>query len=109
MECFEPTPATHVVPLRDNQQEYNMKFILAAATATLIMTGSAMAQNTNSPVQQPDGTGTTGAALTQPDTSGTNKPNSPLQKVDAPTTVPNNQDLPTSTGQDAKKGTNLGQ
>jgi opacity protein-like surface antigen len=86
-----------------------MKFFLAATTATVMMAGAAMAQNTNSPVQQPNGTGTTGAALTQPDISGTNKPNSPVQKVDAPSTVPNNQDLPTSTGQDTKKGTNLGQ
>jgi hypothetical protein len=85
-----------------------MKFILAA-TAALMMSGSAMAQTANSPVQKPDGTGTTGAAFTQPETSGTNKPNSPVQKVDAPSTVPNNQDLPTSTGQDTKKGTNLGQ
>lgn len=84
------------------------KLLLAAATSALLFSGAAMAQTgpTAPNGQSIYGTGTTGASATTPA-----KPqgrDAGIVQTQAPTTVPESQNKPTSTGQDSNQGSDLG-
>jgi hypothetical protein len=83
-----------------------MKFIIAAATAALLTSGAAMAQS-NSPVQKPDGTGTTGASVTTP-ARPTGRDAGIVQVQATTTTTPGTASEPKPEGQPTTKGTDLG-